>query len=164
MDAYYQFTSSLVHQLLPLIEQRPLIRVEVAENYARAFGDAEERVFGHIDRDAEEALEKFREVMQLRRAAREDDTLLHDVGHELRGGLVKDVLDRLRELQEERLQGLGEAVGGKDDVVRQSGRKVAAADLAFQLVLGRKRRADLDLYRLRGLLADREARSEEHTS
>src|SRR2546426_2811033 len=130
--------------------------VEVIQHLPRAQDDRGLRVVRHRDGEAGLLAEALVEVLELRAAAGQDDSLVHDVRGQLRGGLLQsdahglnDVGDRFRERLADLLignhQGLGYAL-----------HKVAPFDLHRQLLVERERRADVDLDLLRGALADQQ--------
>src|SRR6188472_2833505 len=130
-----------------LADQDPLELVELLEHPTCATNDAGERIVGDVDRHLRRLRHPAVEPNQEGAAAGEDDPLVHDVGHELRGRLLDRLLDRVDDLRDRRFQRLADLVTADLDAARKPGDQIPAAERHRPLVpaLGRVRRADGDL-------------------
>src|SRR5690349_10314873 len=138
-------------------EQHALQGLELLQRLARADGHGVERVGRDHDRHAGLVVEAGLEAVEQRAAAGQGDALLHDVGGELRRGLVERDLHRVDDRRHRLLHRLADLLRGGDDRLREAGDEVAPADLCVQLLLEGPRRPERDLHLLRGAIADGEA-------
>ena len=91
-------------------------------------GDAGQRVVGDVDGHLGRLGDAPVEAGQQGAAAGQDDALVHDVGDQLRRGLLDRVLDRVDDLLDGRLDRLADLVRADLDAARQPGQQVAAAE------------------------------------
>ena len=103
--------------------------VEILEDDAGPARDAGQRVVGDVDGHLGRLGDAPVEAGQQRATAGQDDALVHDVGDQLRRGLLDRVLDRVDDLLDGRLDGLADLVGADLDASaagRSAGRGRAA--------------------------------------
>src|SRR3989344_6275170 len=116
----------------------------MAQNETCALRYAEKRVLRHIYLHPQESLEELRHVVKLNAPARENNSLLHNVRHKLRGRYVKHILNRTGDFHKKRVERFRDLVRVDNDVLRKACYKVSPAKLVFFLVFCGDRRANLD--------------------
>src|SRR5918992_1498030 len=130
--------------------------LELLQAPAGADRDAGERGLGQLHGHLGLLAKPLDEAGQERTAAGEDDAPIHDVGSELRRGLVQGRLDGVEDLAHRLVEGAAHLLGRDHDGLGEAREHVAAADFRGDLLVELPRRADLELQLLRRLLADEE--------
>src|SRR5256885_6738771 len=132
--------------------ETPLVVLELLKDLAAAASDAGERVVGDVDRDLGRLGDARVEAAEERAAAREVNALVHDVGDELRRGLLDRVLDGVDDLLDRWVERFADLCARNLDRSRQTRQEIAAAEERGDFLVERVRGADRDLDVLGGAL------------
>src|SRR5258708_2821175 len=139
---------------LSLSDDRFLVRIQMLERDAGAFGHAEERFVGEDGLHARAPEDEFWKIAELGSAARHDDAAVDNIGRKFRRRLLKHVLDGFDHGSKFFVDSLHDLVGRDLDRAREPSNEIAALDGELELVLNWNGRAYLYFYLFGGFVAD----------